>query len=288
MDLIAGIGTAFAGIGTAYALRTYLKTLKDYLDPTLVRTKRRFQNRYFEYDMDQEGDILLWRDLLKIEFYNPTDKLLKEPVQPVRVGDMVELNNANITRWVPFFPGKKYSKEGEIISNKHAIEFPANHDYGLEEELISRNNAQVLSGSATIRLLPFNKEILLCASGELCETGIPLVMTERMYFDKLQSIISKEGGVKGKVVGTLVELSGEWKDRLDRTLIDKIDKNIYGLPRLALMVDQIKQAGTPSLVFADAWTQFINSEYGYSSMMNSLFKPTLVGDIENSIDMLAN
>jgi len=54
------------------------------------------------------------------------------------------------------------------------------------------------------------------------------------------------------------------------------------------MVDQIKDIGTPSLVFANAWTQFINSEYGYSSMVNSLFKPTLLDDIENSISMLAN
>jgi hypothetical protein len=108
-----------------------------------------------------------------------------------------------------------------------------------------------------------------------------------MYSDKLQSIISKEGGVNGKVIGTLVELSGEWKDRLDNST-NKLNKNIYGLPRLALMVDQIKDIGTPSQVFANAWTQFINSEYGYSSMVNSLFKPTLLDDIENSISMLAN
>jgi hypothetical protein len=288
MDQFACISTAFAGIGTAYAIRNYFKTLKDYLDPTLIRTKRRIQNRYFEYDMDQNGDILLWRDLLKTKFNNPTGKILEEPAQLLRVGDMVELNNANITRWVPLFPGKKYSNEGEIISKEHATEFPDDHEYGLEEELISRNNAQVLSGSATTRILPFNKEVLLCASGELCETGIPMILTERMYSDKLQSMISKDGGVKGKIIGTLVELPGEWKDRLDKTSINKLDKNIYGLPRLSLIVDQIRQLGTPSLVFADAWTQFINSDRGYSSMINSIFKPTLLDDIDNSINMLAN
>jgi hypothetical protein len=288
MDPITGINAALAGIGTAYAIRTYFKTLKDYLDPTLTCIKRRIQNRYFEYDMDLDDDILLWRDLLKEDFYNPTNKLFEEPYRPLRIGDMVELNNTNITRWIPFFPGKKYSTEGKIISYKHAKEYSDDHEFGLEEELISRNNSQVLSGSATIRLLPFNKEILLCASGKLCETGIPVILTERMYSEKLQNIISKEGGAKGKVTGTLVELPGEWKDRLDKNLINKLDNNIYGLPRLALKVDQIKQAGTSGLVFADAWTQFINLEYGYSSMINSLFNPTLSKDIENSIDMLAN
>ncbi len=258
------------------------------MEPTLIRTKRRIQNRYFEYDMDQDGDILLWRDLLKKKFSNPTSKILVEPDRPLRVGDMVELNNANITRWVPLFPGKKYSNEGEIISKKHETEFPNYHEYGLEEELISRNNAQVLSGCATTRILPFNKEVLLCASGELCETGIPMILTERMYSDTLQSMISKDGGAKGKIIGTLVELPGEWKDRLDRNSTNKLDKNIYGLPRLSLIVNQISQLGTPSLVFADAWTQFINSDLGYSSMINSLFKPTLLDDIDNSINMLVN
>jgi len=59
MDIVTDIGSAFAGIGTAYALRNYFKTMKDYLDPTLLRVRRRIQNRYFEYDIDQSGDILL-------------------------------------------------------------------------------------------------------------------------------------------------------------------------------------------------------------------------------------
>ena len=119
MDIIAGFGTGFACLGTAFALRSYFKTLKDYLDPTIIKTKRRIQNRYFEYDMNQDGDLLLWKDLLKNEFHNPTKKLLEESFRPIRIGDMVELDNANITRWVPFFPGKKYSKEGEMIIDKH-------------------------------------------------------------------------------------------------------------------------------------------------------------------------
>mgnify|MGYP001765884540 CR=1 FL=1 len=286
--MVTGIDTAFECIGTAYALKTYYKSLKDFLDPTFIRIKRRIQNAYFDYNMDEDGDILLWQDLLKKRFYIPTNRHPEKCSRSVRVGDMIELNNTNITRWVPLFPGKKYSMEGEMIRNDHETRFPANHDFGLEEELISRNNSQVLSGSATVRFLPFNKELLLCGSGELCETGIPMIITERMYSDKLQDIMSKEGGANGKVIGTLVELSGEWKDRIDRNSINRFNHNIYGLPRLALRVEQIKHAGTPSLIFANAWTQFIDLRLGYSSMINSIFKPTCPEDIENSIDMLAN
>lgn len=288
MDLLTGISTAFAGIGTAYALRTYIKTLKDYLDPTLICIKRRIQDRYYEYNMELDGDILLWKDVLKKDFYNPTKRRLDDPYQPLRLGDMVELNNANLTRWIPLFPGKKYSIEGKIISDKHEKEFPEYHEFGLEEELISRNNSQVLSGSATVQLLPFNKEILLCASGDLCETGMPLILTERLYRDKLQKIMTKEGGANGKIIGTLVELNGEWKDRLDKNFPSNLGNNIYGIPRLAVMVDQIKEVSTSNVVFADAWTQFINLKYGYSSMVNSYFNPTLYDDIENSINMLMN
>jgi hypothetical protein len=286
LDLAKFIGTAFEGISTAYALRNYFRTMKDYLDPTLLRTKRRIQKRYFEYDIAQDGDMLLWRDLLKDDF-NYIDNCSQESAHSLQVGDIVELNNANITRWTPLFPGMKYSREGNIVRQNHLRRFPENHEFGLEEELISRNNAQVLSGSATIRLLPYNKELLLCASGKFCETGIPLIVTERMYSDRIKSIVSEEGSVNGKIVGTLVEMSGEWKDRLHNQT-NHIDRNIYGLPRLALIVDQIKQIGTSSQVYASAWTQFINTEQGYSSMIKSFFDPTSLKDIKKSIRILAN
>ena len=132
-----------------------------------------------------------------------------------------------------------------------------------------------MSGSATVRLSPYNKEFLLCASGGLCETGMPIILTERIYSKKLQSIISKDGGLSGKIIGTLVELPGEWKDRVDKNILGKIDNSIYGLPRLAIKAEEIREIGTPSSVIADAWTQFICVDYNYSSMMNSFFNPTL-------------
>jgi hypothetical protein len=100
------------------------------------------------------------------------------------MGDLIELTNSNLSRWVPFFPGKKFSKEGKIIFDKHYKIFPENHDYGLEEELISRNDSFVFSGSATVRLLPFNNQYLLSSSGTLAETGIPILISEKMYGKK--------------------------------------------------------------------------------------------------------
>lgn len=101
----------FTGIKTAFAIRLYLKTLKDYFDPIIRKTRKRIKNEYFEYDMESDGDLLFWRDILNKEFNNPTDKKIEKSSKSIRIGDMVELNNSNICRWIPFFPGKIYSIE---------------------------------------------------------------------------------------------------------------------------------------------------------------------------------
>jgi abortive infection bacteriophage resistance protein len=64
----------FEQLGTAFAIRSYFKTLKDYFDPIIQKTKKRIQKEYFIYDMESEGDLSFWRDVLKNDFYNPTTK----------------------------------------------------------------------------------------------------------------------------------------------------------------------------------------------------------------------
>lgn len=112
----------------------------------------------------------------------------------------------------------------------------------------------MLSGAATARLLPFNNQYLLCASEELCLSGILILMPEKMYENKIQDIISKEGCANARIIGTLSELPWEWKDRIERSLLKKINPNIYGLPRVVLKVNEIKKIGTSKPFIAQAWT----------------------------------
>lgn len=278
----------FTGIETAFAIRSYLKTLKDYFNPLIRKTRKRIKNEYFEYNMDLDGDLLFWRDVLNEEFQNPTDKKIENFSRSIRMGDVVELNNSNISRWVPFFPGKICSIEGRKVVENHQIQFPINHDYGLEEELVSRNDSCVLSGTATVRLLPFDKQYLLCASGMLCEMGIPILLSEKMYENKIQDILSKEGCTNAKIIGTLSELPWEWKDRIEQSLYKKINPNIYGLPRVVLKVSEIKKIATSEKVIAEAWTQFVSADYKFTAMMNSLFTPKDPEDIQKAVNMIGN
>ena len=62
------------GIGTAFAIRSYLQTLKDYFSPIIRKTRKQIKGEYFEYDMENDGDLLFWRDVLKDEFYDPSKK----------------------------------------------------------------------------------------------------------------------------------------------------------------------------------------------------------------------
>jgi len=275
-----------AGIGAAFAIRSYLQTLKDYFSPVIRKTRKRLKGEFFEYDMADNGDLRFWRDLLKDEFSNPFDKKIEPGSKFLHVGDIVELENSNISRWVPVFPGKKYSVEGKRVLDYFHNEFPKNHDFGLEEELVVRNDSTVLSGSANIRLLPINNEYLLCASGLLCETGIPVLFSEKMYNEKLQDLISKNGCASARIECTISELPGNWKDRIIKKNLEL--SNIYGLPRIVLKVNTIKKVGTPANSIAEAWTQFVDVKYRHTSMMSSIFSPTDPDDIQKAVNMIAN
>ena len=277
-----------SGIGTAFAIRSYYKTLMDYFDPSIKKTRKRIKNDYFEYNMDLDGDLLFWRDFLKNDFYNPVDKSIEDFSKPLRIGDMVELQNSNISRWVPFFPGKRCSIEGKMVIDRHNKTFPKHHEYGLEEELVSRNESCVLSGSAAVRLLPFNHQYLLCASGVLCEMGIPILLSEKIYENGIQEVISKEGCVNANIIGTLSELPWEWKERMEGDSFNKNSQSIYGLPRVVLKVDSIKKIGTAEEVIAQAWTQFVDREYKHTALMNSVFTPKEPEDIQKAVNVIAN
>jgi hypothetical protein len=276
------------GIQTAFGIKSYLTTLKDYLDPSITKVRKRIRGDYYAYDITDSGTVLFWRDALGSEFLNPTDKEIEKPQKLIQPGDIVELKDSNISRWIPLFPGKRYSKEGNIVNQKHKDIFPKEHEFGLEEELVSRNDSFVLSGNATVRLLPFNNQYLLCSSSFECDTGIPVLVSEKLYEKKLQRMISREGSASAKIIGTLSELPGEWKDRIEQSTLKNIDTSIYGLPRLVIKVDEIKKVGTASPVVAKAWTQFLNTNSSLTAMISSLFLLQDSEDIQKAVNMVAN
>ncbi len=278
----------FTGISTALAIRSWLKSLKDYFDPTIRKIRKKRRGEYFEYDIGSDGDLLFWRDTLTKEFHNPFRKRIEDYSKAIKIGDMVELANANISRWIPLFPGKICSVEGKRVRDKHDRAFPAHRDFGLEEEVISRNDSTVLEGHATVRLLPNNSQYLLCASGVWTPIGIPILVSENLFEKKLQEEISHSGAANAKIVGTLVDLPWEWKERIDRNLSKNMKmKGVYGLPRLVLNVSEVRNVGTAENIAAFAWSQF-TTNLKYCALISSIFKPKDTGDIQKAVNMIAN
>ena len=276
-------------IGTVMSIPAYLKTLKEYLGPTIRKMRKRVDGNYYEYDLELDNGLLFWRDVLNTDFYNFSKLSLKTAKRCPKVGDIIEFHNANVSRWVPLFPGKMCSVDGKQPFDEHEQYFPKDHDYGIEEELFSRNNSWVMSGSATVRLLPFGGQYLISCAGKFCDVGIPIVISKSMYEEKLQSLISREGCVNAKVSGVLSELPGEWKTRVDKNILNKIDASVYGLPRIVLKVEDIRDVGTPPKdVHATAWTQFVRGMGTYGSLMRSLFLLTKPDDLQKAVDMVAN
>jgi len=202
-------------LGTVNTLRSFLSSVKDYLDPRILVFRKRLEGKVHEYDLDAHGDAFFWRDYLignyldakKLKMENKTKKTLY-------FGDTIQLKNVNLSRWIPLFPGKFYSKYGKKILDEHYTTFDKDHDYGLEEELISRNNSIFLCGDATSRFSPMNQHYLLSGTskdGFGVFTGIPILIPAKTYENKLASLIDREGGLNANISATLAEVPWEWQ-----------------------------------------------------------------------------
>ena len=270
----------------ALGVQGYLLSMKEYFKPPLYRLQRKVKDRYHVYNFNTEENICLWRDLLKTKFYNGTNyDISKYETKKVELGDIVELRGANISRWLPLFPGKMVSKEANEKWSQHNSLFPENHDFGLEEELAMRNDTTVLTGEANINLLPFNDQFLLNACSDMCPLGIPLLVSSTQYEEMLQDVISSEMGASARIIATVAELPGGWNDRIEA----KYPKEaIFGLPRYVLRLEKLEDVGSPSNMVAFAWTQYGTVNQKYSARLMSMFKPCVEGDIDDAIQMLVN
>ncbi|MHA2010371.1 MAG: hypothetical protein ACXADW_19945 [Candidatus Hodarchaeales archaeon] len=86
----------------------------------------------------------------------------------------------------------------------------------------------------------------------------------------------------------MTELPWEWKDRIDKSLIGKINEKIYGLPRFVVKINEIKKMGTAGKLYGQAWTQYNNLNHKFTTKMNSFFSVDDPEDIQKAVNMVAN
>jgi len=277
-----------ASIELANAIKSYYGTFRDYFSPLIRKARKRLKDEYFVYDMASDGSLRFWRDILGDKFYNFSKTPIEDEFRIPRMGDIIELNECSVSGWLPFFPGKICSQDAERILKAHKEMFPENHDFGLEEELALRNDTDVLMGFANIRLLPCNHQYLLNASGTFGCAGIPILLSERLYQEKIEEQLAKEGVLSAKIVGTLTDLPSDLQNRMDRMSLKRLGSIKSGTPRIVLKVDEIKKIGQGGETAVHAWTQFIEKKHKFSALMSSIFYANQLDDIQKAVNMVAN
>lgn len=255
---------------------------------SLEKFELKFKKRYHLFDFDQNEIFDYWRSILRKDFSVFSIKTPKKEdeirCEKLTVGNGVEIRNANLSRWVPLLPGKLFSKSTEEIISEHRKKYPLGHEYGLEGELVERNDMAVLTGGATCRVLPYNGEYLLSATDRLCDGGIPILISDRLFHEELEGLLSKESTASANIFGTLSELPGEWKTRIEQNTSSKLLRKIYGLPHLVLRVKEIKNVGTGGDIFGAAWTQYTDTKYFF--LKSKHFQVNKEESLEKAIESL--
>jgi hypothetical protein len=235
--------------------------IRNYFSWDILKRKKKRNQQYHEYDFsDDNGCAHLWSNVLQEDFYLSKDmwKIKKTfETKPARPGDIICINNATISRWVPLLPGQCFSLGVKALDTerKKLIKY-VNAGGELEAYWYFETEAKVKSGIASIRVLPRMGCHLLCCSGPLTFSGIPVIVSSSMFSKKLEDGLNISGAVKANIEASLVEIPGEWSAQLRSMVPPELLKR-YIAPQYALLIQRITQIKDPSQTAAAAWTGFL-------------------------------
>lgn len=274
-------------VGTALQFIKILKSIKTYFNPKILKMKYKFKGKFHEFDFGNDNNVIcFWKSILGRNFYlSPTydgkvDKdIISEKVEkPIKVGDFVEIKNSSISRWAPLLPGQSFSNKIKWIDSEYqqTVNYIEKEDGEMEWFWFRRPNWLVLSGRASFRVLPYNKQYLLSASCFDSSIGLPILIPERMFESKLLDVFNDSHAATANILGTVKEIPGEWNAYLKEKIPTKLHQE-YSLPKYIIQVNEIKNIGNPRKVFGFAWTGFKekggSGEYS-ETLVSSIFDIT--------------
>lgn len=277
------------GIGIILGIKDLLNNFYNYFKPGLFHVKRRLEGRTHSFDMENWELIDYWNNILGTKFYNIFPEKRSNILQnQISIGDYVVLENADIIQWTPAFPGKFFSTEGIKVIEEFKKEFPENHEYGLEEELLERYNSIVLQGAANLRFLSMNNTYLISATNKIADFGIPLLVSEKLYTEKLEYEFGRESTLTGRVEGVICEIPGEWKNRIIQAAPNDYFMKVYNLPHYVLRVEKIKSIGSGKSVFGNVWTIYKEAKHSeFILLKNAIIEINKENEsIENAVKKL--
>lgn len=227
--------------------------------PVYGRAKyNEIRGRILTYNSENE----FWKDAIGPYFYNPAPTNLFD-------GQLVKLDNFEITEWFPRCPGLIWTKDGNKYRNQ-ATKFL---DRGLTDQYIVYSprgkTFMVLGGRGTTRLEShlgdYDYKVLCATSSGRCDAGIPLVVSRDVY-EEIRNELQHEGSVCADLKGFYSQLPLHYDQlvlespgsELPMRLRSWLANSLY-IPRYCLKVESrllIRKKESVSNIQATAWTLF--------------------------------
>jgi hypothetical protein len=213
-----------------------------------------FRGNIIKYNKEED----YWKDAIGPYFHIPSYTNLHD-------GQLVELNNFEITEWVPRCPGLFWTREG----NNYRSQASALIDRRTDKYIVyspKGKTLMVLGGRGTTRLEHREGYKVLCAtSSGRSDAGIPLVVSRGVY-ESLRNELQREGSICADLEGFYSQLPIDYINLILTTPGLELPANLTSLlanslhiPKYCLRVDSrllIKIRNSESNIQATAWTMF--------------------------------
>ena len=242
---------------------------------------------------NQEHDF--WRDAIGPYFYVPAQRNLHN-------GQLVELDNFEITEWFPRCPGLFWTKEANEYRNQAEQHVERTTDSYMVLSPYGKT-LMVLGGRGTTRLEShsdnYNYKVLCATSSGRCDAGIPLVVSKDVY-DEIRNELHHDGSICADINGFYTP----FPMRYDELILENPGAELPGkvkswlanslhVPKYCLRVESnlsIRKKKSESNIQATAWTLFnlINHDDPEKALPPSFVFWSFNPRIEKSVDDAAD
>lgn len=245
-----------------------ISKIKNYFNWEIEKHGKKRKGYFHEFNFTKPTDSAnIWKGLLGGDFYLSDnywkDWKINEDVKRIHSGDVVCIENAILSRWVPVLPGQIFSKAIKPLDKegKQLVRYVEKEGGELEAKMLFDTEYKFKSGVASIRVLPRNGKYLLCSSNSFTFTGLPILIDEKIYREKILESERVNNSVQADIECILTEIPSEWNKDLSAFVPKELLKR-YTLPKYYLELKSIEKTKDAPQCIAAAWSGFKSDHNG--------------------------
>jgi hypothetical protein len=252
-----------------------ISKIRNYFGWEIEKNTKRRKGFFHEFDNSKAVDCAnIWKGLLGKDFFLSNnywkDWKVDDNVKRIYSGDVICVHKAVLSRWVPVLPGQIFSTALKPLDKekKQLTRYVEKEGGELEAKMFFDTEYKFKSGIASIRVLPRNGKYLLCCSNIMTFTGLPILIDERLYKEKILEGERNNSCIQANVECVITEMPSEWNKDLASFVPKELLKR-YTLPKYYLELKSIHKIGDAPQCVAAAWSGF---KANYKSSISETFK----------------